>query len=163
MLENDLTLRCWCHKQQESEHCNNHSEFPNLSVNAKEYGDDCHLCSMACSLHDFLERFYPDVDKGQCPNVLDDFLAYVKRMSRHDDLWQIHYNTTCDPGIAKQVKKIVGMLLPIRGDATAQAARVNHTLSDKGSQLRVEVSETGFAFVGDVEGARFEVARLSCS
>ena len=61
------------------------------------------------------------------------------------------------------MKKIVGMLLPIRGDATAQAARVNHTLSDKGSQLRVEVSETGFAFVGDVEGARFEVARLSCS
>ena len=55
------------------------------------------------------------------------------------------------------------MLLPIRGDATAQAARVNHTLSDKGSQLRVEVSETGFASVGDVEGARFEAARLSCS
>ena len=83
-------------------------------------------------------------------------------MSGHGDLWEIRYDSR-DPRIVTQVKKIVGMLLPIRGDATTQAARVNHTLSDKGAQLPFEVSDAGFTIVGDVEGARFEVARLSCS
>ena len=159
MLEDNIGLRCWGYKQKESDYCGKHHEFPNLSVNANQYGGDCHRCFKACSLDEFIERFYPAVDKAVCPYVLDEFLAYVKRLSGHSDLWEVRY-TKCGPETMARAKEIVGMLLPVRGNAVAHAAHVNHTLSDRMSALRVNATGADFV-IGDDSGVK--VARLSRS
>ncbi len=159
MLEGDLAVRCWGYKRQASDYCSKHQEFPNLSLNAKRYGDDC--LSKACMRDAFLERFYPDADKGNCPDILDEFLAYVKRMSGHDDLWQVQCSNTCGREVVAQVEMMVGLLMPVRGDATAHAASTNHILSGSQSQMRVKVTDAGFVIVSEVDGVQLPVALLS--
>ena len=93
---------------------------------------------------------------------MDEFLAYIKRMSGHDALWQVRY-TSLGPKTVAQVKKILGMLLPVRGDPAAHAAGVNHTLSDMNSPWRVVATDGGFTIGGNLKGERVEVAHLSSS
>ena len=162
MLEDDMSLRCWCYKKVNSDYCSNHAEFSNLSVNARDYGYDCQRYSQPCSLHDFLERFYPAAKMETFPRRPEEFLAYVKRMSGHPGLWQIQYRTRESKAVA-EVRRIVAMLLPVRGNAEAHAAHVNHTLSDKSSPLRVEAGDGGYTIGCRLKGERVEVAHLSSS
>ena len=110
-LEDDLTLRCWGFKEHDSEYCNKHLDFPNLGIRAKEYGTECHQRAEPCSLHDFLERFYPARSKDSYPRRPEEFLTYVKRMCGHDDLWEL---TVPAPELVAYVKNIVDMLLSSR-------------------------------------------------
>ena len=84
MLDCDTTLRCWLHKEENSDYCISHAEFPNLSINAKEYGIECYNRSQPCSLKAFLERYYPSANAKLFP-FLDGFSAYVKGLSGHVD------------------------------------------------------------------------------
>ena len=103
------------------------------------------------------------------PRRPEEFLAYVKRMSRQHGLWQIQYHARDSTAVA-EVKRIVAMLLPVRGNAETHAAHVNHTLSDKSSPLRVEAffgaspqTDAGYTIGGQLKGERVEVAHLSSS
>ena len=147
MLEDNIGLRCWSYKWPLSDYCIHHQDFANLSISAKEYADDCHQRSRPCSLDEFLERFYPAANTQSFPRRAD-FLAYLKRMSGHDDLWLVVYNPSCGPTELASAKKIIGMFFPVRGGAESRRASVNHDLSDKGSQLRIEESDGGYAIQG---------------
>ena len=142
MLEDNIGLRCWSYKRPLSDYCIYHQDFANLSVNAKRYADDCHRRSKPCSLDEFLERFYPAANTQSFPRRAD-FLAYLKRMSGHDDLWLVVYNPSCGPTELASAKKIIGMFFPVRGGAETRRASVNHDLSDQGSSLRVEAPTGG--------------------
>ena len=41
MIEREPERRCWNYRQEASDYCRDHHEFPNVSVNAKAYGEDC--------------------------------------------------------------------------------------------------------------------------
>ena len=122
MSENDLTLQCWGYKEDGSEYCSNHCQFPNLGVNAKVYGDDCKRLSEPCSLQSFIERFYPGANKDSYPRHADEFLTYIKCMSGCDDLWEVF---GCSPPVLAYVKNIVGMISSSGEDPKERAAQTN--------------------------------------
>ena len=66
MLEDSADERCWNRKQPDSDFCYCHQDFPNFGVNAKAYGEECHLRpNKICSYAEFVHRFYPTVEKCQ--------------------------------------------------------------------------------------------------
>ena len=158
MLERDPTLRCWLHKRENSDYCGNHADFPNLSINAKEYGIDCYNRSQPCSLNAFMERYYQNADVKLFP-FIDRFSAYVKGLSGHHDLWQLAYRTNI-PELVSLASRVVGLLMS-RKDAAIDAAHVNSLLSGLEIPLTVEVTDAGFSIGGHVNEERVEVARLS--
>ena len=158
MLDRDAKLRCWLHKQENSDYCSSHANFPNLSTNAKEYGIDCYNRSQPCSLNAFLERYYQNADVKLFP-FLDRFSAYVKSLSGHHDLWQLEYRTHI-PDLVSRTGRVVELLMS-RKDAANDAAYVNSLLSGLEIPLTVEVTDAGFSIGAHVNEERVEVARLS--
>ena len=158
MLDRDAKLRCWLHKQENSDYCSSHANFPNLSTNAKEYGIDCYNRYQPCSLNAFLERYYQNADVELFP-FLDRFSAYVKSLSGHHDLWQLEYRTS-NPELVSRAGRVVDLLIS-RKDNALDAAHVNSLLSGLGIPLTVEVTDAGFSIGGHVDQERVEVARLS--
>jgi hypothetical protein len=142
MIDDNHDLHCWNFKSKEEEHspeyCVYHQDFPNLSVNAREYG----LTGKVCSVEDFLSHYYPDSgDKNKLPMDSSTlFKKYVALMSDQKELWWADYNPYVSTEFKTQAKKIVNELFPMRGDAKTHAARSNHTLSDQGSRLRVQTN-----------------------
>ena len=162
MLEDYSEERCWNRKQQDSEYCHCHQNFPNLSVNAKAYGEECHLRSnKICSCEELLYRFYPTVKKQMFPIAVGKFLTYLKRVSGHDDLLEIRYKEQLEPKFVGEVKKIVDRRLPFIGDARSHAAHVNHSLSDEGSPFFAAVKGEGFVISFALKGQRYEAAEVS--
>ena len=157
MLESDVTLQCWGYKEDGSEYCSNHCQFPNLGVNAKVYGDECKRLSEPCSLQSFIERFYPGANKGSYPRHADEFLTYIKCMSGCDDLWEVF---GCSPPVLAYVKNIVGMISSSGEDPKERAAHTNNILSPKRSPFRVEVTDAGFTIAAEYQGERHAIARL---
>ena len=75
-------------------------------------------------------------------------------MSDQKELWWADYNPEVSTEFKTQAKKIVNQLFPVpmmrgmRGDAKTHAARINHTLSDQGSRLRVQTNgDNGDKFI----------------
>ena len=145
MIDNNHEERCWNFKSEEEghlpEYCYYHQDFPNLSVNAREYG----LTGKVCSEEDFLSRYYPDSgDKKKLPMDSSTlFKKYVALMSDQKELWWVDYHPDVSTEFKTQAQKIVNQLFPVpmmRGDAKTRAARINHSLSDKGSRLRVQTN-----------------------
>ena len=159
MIERDPERRCWNYRQEASDYCRYHHEFPNVSVNAKAYGEDC--CrdpKKVCERAEFLMKYYPIADPDRFSISTGDFLGYIRRQSGRDDLCQVVYKITRNSTPFADVEKIIGMLLPVHGNATACAAHVNHTLSDRGSQCRVLAIQTGFNIqMNDTEVARITI------
>ena len=158
MLEDNTELRCWSYKQPLSDYCIYHQDFANLSVNGKEYADDCHRRSKPCCLDEFIERYYPTANAQSFPRRAD-FLAYLKRLSGHDNLWLVVYNPDAGQKGLASAKKIIGMFFPVRGCAEARRASTNHDLSDQGSTLRIEAADGGYA----IKGADAALAYISWS
>ena len=158
MLEDNTELRCWSYKQPLSDYCIYHQDFANLSVNGKEYADDCHRRSKPCCLDEFIERYYPTANAQSFPRRAD-FLAYLKRLSGHDNLWLVVYNPDAGQKGLASAKKIIGMFFPVRGCAEACRASTNHDLSDQGSTLRIEAADGGYA----IKGADAALAYISWS
>jgi len=162
MLEDNADERCWNRKQQGSDFCHYHQDFPNFGVNAKAYGEDCHLrTNKICSYADFLYRFYPTVKKQTLRITGDNFLMYLKQMSGHDDLREIRHKEQLEPKFVGEVKKIVDLLFPVIGDARSHAEHVNDSLSEIGSPFCVKMTEASFVISFDVKGQRYEVAEVS--
>ena len=143
MIDDNHELRCWNFKSKEEEHsseyCFYHQDFPNLSVNAREYG----LTNKVCSVEDFLSHYYPDSgDRTELP--MDGFKKYVALMSEQKELWWAEYNTEVGAEFKAHAKKIVNQLLPVTGTAKTHAAHINHTLSDQGSRRRVQTNGDKF-------------------
>ena len=105
-----------------------------------------------------MERYYPSADAKLFP-FLDRFLAYVKPLSGHDDLWQLAYRTNI-PSLVSLASRVVDLLMS-RKDAAIDAAHVNSLLSGLEIPLTVEVTDAGFSIGGHVNEERVEVARLS--
>ena len=156
MIERDQERRCCNYRQEPSDYCRDHHEFPNVSVNAKAYGEDC--CrhpKKICERAEFLMKYYPIADPDRFSISTGDFLGYIRRQSGRDDLRQVEYKITRHSAPFADVEKIIGMLLPLRSNATACAAHVNHTLSDRGSQCRALATDTGFKIqMGNTEVAQ---------
>ena len=158
MLDRDTTLRCWLHKEDNSDYCSSHANFPNLSINAKEYGIGCYNRSQPCSLNAFLERYYPGADVKLFP-FLDRFSAHVKGLSGHHHLWQLEYRTNI-PELVSRSDRVVNLLMSHKNNPL-DAAQVNSLLSGLEIPLTVEVTDAGFSIGGHVDQERVEVAYLS--
>ena len=160
MVEDDPNKRCWNYKQQESKFCPCHQHFPDLSVRAKAYGEECHRRSnQVCSLDEFLHRFYQTAEKRKFP--VDKFLAYLKRMSGHDDIREVRHKEQFEPKIVDEIKRIVDLCLPLRDDARSHVTSVNQSLSDRGSPFSAEVTETGLVISCTLKGVRYELAQVA--
>ena len=160
MLEDDCESRCWNFKQEGSEYCHCHQDFPNLSVNAKEYGNHVHDELPVCDLAEFLKTYYPNANPSLFPKQPEYFLKYLKQMSGHDDLCQVLYFHTTGATLLAEIKKTIDMLVPASGDADTHAARVNHNLSDRGMLFRAYATETGFEIQADAKGKQVTLASL---
>ena len=159
MIERDPERRCWNYRQEASDYCRDYHEFPNVSVNAKAYGEDC--CrhpKKVCERAEFLMKYYPIADPDRFSISTGDFLGYIRRQSGRDDLCQVVYNIPRHSPPIAEVEKIIEMPLLLHGNVTACAGHVNHTLSDHGSQCRALATDTGFKIqMGDTEVARITI------
>ena len=159
MIESDSEKRCWNYKQELSDYCLCHNDFPNVSVNAESYGEECSARPLKiCDRAEFLMKFYLHADPERFIISSGDFLGYLRRQSGCDKLCEVVYNIPRHSPPFAEVEKIFGMLLPLRSNATACAAHVNHTLSDRGSQCRALAIETGFQIqMDDTEVAQITI------
>lgn len=161
MIEDDCESRCWNFRQKDSEYCHCHTDFPNLSVNAKLYGNQVHeQFKRVCDLAEFLKMFYPNASPSLFPKKPEDFLKYLEQMSGHQDLCQASYLTTKNTNLLVELKKTIDMLLFAHGNADWHAAHVSHTLSDRGMPFSAYATDAGFEIRMDVKGKEIKLASL---
>ena len=158
MVNGDPLSRCWSYRAA-GQFCSNHEDYPDLSVWAKAYADECHQRTQKVgSIEEFRQRYFPST-AAEFPMEEEEFLACLCRISGYRDLWLVSYSPRCDAKVREAAKRIVELLLPFIGDARTNVAKVNHTLSDWGWQLRAKYVDSGFV-IGTLGRDQMEVARL---